>query len=485
MIYYLLINIGVFIISIIFLTNLIYQFQIKEYRFDRINALIKEQGILSIIFPERYVLPKRSVRNFNIAKIAVGGIVLYEILILLYFIFKNNGNIFITNTLLLPLISLILIIIGTNITQKISEKNRNIIIENAIKKRKSSRATFIGITGSFGKSTTKEFVYELIASTYKTAKTVGNYNTNIGVAISINEQLQKDTEYFVTEMGAYKRGEIKETAEYIKPNYAIITGLSNQHISLFGSHDNLIKAKAELIQALPNNGIVYINADSESYKEILKYTTNKKVYLYSTNNKDADIFLKEYKYENDKCRGIIVCNGKNYNFSSSLLGEASISNLLPAVAIAQELKVSKIKILETISNLKNSYGKLSKHIGINNVCFLHDGYSSNVEGFLSALEVLNQHKIFNKTVITKGILELGTDKEKSYTEILKKIEKYKIRLVTMDKMFKKLGNKNTNITLLKNENKFLEYIKLNTTNKDLILIEGRFSDKFFLGINVK
>src|SRR3989338_6955143 len=130
-----------------------------------------------------------------------------------------------------------------------------------IAKEKISKVSQIekGKTGSYGKSSTKEFVAQILSKKYEVLKTTGNENTEFGIARKIRDFLEKSTEFFVAEMGAYKQGEIKKLTAIVKPSVAIITGIEEQHLSLFGNLENIKKTKFELIEALPPDGIAIFN----------------------------------------------------------------------------------------------------------------------------------------------------------------------------------------------------------------------------------
>src|ERR1035437_543948 len=139
--------------------------------------------------------------------------------------------------------------------------------------------TVIGITGSYGKTSVKEFFYSILKTEYQVLKTPESYNTVLGVAKVIDLELDNSYQFFICEMAAYKRGEIKELAQMLKPKYGIITGINEQHLEMFGSIENTVAAKFELIDAIPENGFAVINGDNDLVKEnSAKYKKNFVVY---------------------------------------------------------------------------------------------------------------------------------------------------------------------------------------------------------------
>jgi len=463
----------------------IYNFQIKEYRFDRLFSCIKEKGIWFFIIPERFYLPKKSVRNRNIIIISFLLLTLY--LFLVWYLVPAQ----VTRVVLYiisPLTSVLFVIVGVLYTATIVKRKRAVTINEAVEKISKSKAVFIGITGSFGKTSTKEFLYKILSSKFEVEKTDENQNTDIGIAMSINKNLKDSTQYFIVEMGAYKQGEIEKICGIVHPKYGILTGLSNQHLGLFGSKDNLISAKSELLKSLPREGKAYVNADSLGYEKAVE-DLKCSVCLFSVENKRADISATSFLNK----EGLSSADVKYKNFSSSkidfvistkLFGKHAIANLLPCIALSYDLGVSKEQIEKSIGEIKPVNGRLSIHFGLGGALYIYDGYSSNVKGFLAATDVLGNMNSAKKVLITKGIIELGDDKETSYKAILKKLYEFGIEVVTTDKLFKNLDF-NGRVLLFRSEKKILDYLKQEVDAKSTVLIEGRFSDKFISSLNLK
>ncbi|MBP7785885.1 UDP-N-acetylmuramoyl-tripeptide--D-alanyl-D-alanine ligase [Patescibacteria group bacterium] len=470
------------IISYIEFSFVTYYFQIKEYRFDRLLSYIKEKGLGFFIFPERLFFPKKSVRNRNI-------FIVHTILILVYlgFVLVLTKDIYILILFLtmVPVVTILNILIGVLYTSIVVKRKRGDTIRQAADLIKESKAIFIGITGSFGKTSTKEFLYSILNQSFNVGKTDENQNTDVGIAMSINKNLNKDTDIFIFEAGAYSIGEIKKIVSWIKPKYGILTGLGNQHLSLFGSRENLIKAKSELFEILPSNGAAYINKDSSGYKKVLEILKCSAV-LYSGTDLDADIYLKKYLKNNisDNFNVTISYKGEDLNFVSRLIGRHNIVNLLPCIALALDLGVSRDLVKQELESMNQVSGKLSKHRGLNEATYLNDSYSSNLDGFLSAIDVMKDIDGKRKIIITKGIIELGKEMGSSYSKILSMTNNDNMLIYTTDKLLKKLDTVGI-VTIFKNENQILNHLMREINKDDLILIEGRFSDRFLFKLNLE
>ena len=390
-------------------------------------------------------MPAITIRNLLIAQ----GI--FFNIIPLYLLLKPLSSTLVLAFLIFsPILALLTMLLGTLLSEIPVQIYRRLIIFRARQMVRSSNAVFIGITGSYGKTSTKEFLYQILSQKFKVAKTQENYNSEIGVALSIIKNLKSDTQYFITELGAYKKGEIKAICDIIHPKYAVLTGIGNQHLNLFGSRQNLIETKLELFESLPTDGIAYIHKDVKD----LRYFSEK-------------IQAKKEYFSLDKMP---------FEIKTNLPGKHNLQNLLPCIALASHLDVDKSLILETVKTLKPIPGRLSQKKGPNESAILDDSYSSNVEGFIAAIDTAGQMNFSKKLIISRGLIELGEEKSASYQRIVGHINASNLRLLTTDELFKKLDTKNK-VVAFQSENKLLDYIKEKADRDTLIVIEGRFEPK--------
>jgi UDP-N-acetylmuramoyl-tripeptide--D-alanyl-D-alanine ligase len=337
---------------------------------------------------------------------------------------------------------------------------------------KRFKTIFIGVTGSYGKSSVKEFLAQVLSKKYKVEYTSGNRNTDMVVALDIVEKYHDDLDFYIVEMGAYSKGEISQICDVVKPKYGILTGLGNQHIDLFGSKENLIEAKSELFDSLPNDGFAIINADSEGFEKALKHA-DCDVVRYGENPL-SEVQVLEVKYKGRLSFVKIKYLNHHYQFTTSLLGKHNILNLLGVIALAMKLNMGFEAIQQAIATINPIIGKLSLHKGIKKVTFLNDSYNSNVNGFKSALEVMKDMEYSKKYIITNGIFELGKDRGNVYTEIKDLADKYKVHILTTDRNFK-------GAEYAKSEAFIMDKID----EGSLVLIEGRFSPIFMKSLKLR
>jgi len=307
--------------------------------------------------------------------------------------------------LLMPFFILFAILLITPITDF---QKRRIMAKARDKMADMKHIKTIGITGSYGKTSTKEFLYGILATKYKVVKTSGNNNTNMGVAGTILREVSDDYDYFICEMGAYRVGEIKETASIAKPFAGIITGINEQHLDLFGSLENTKRGKFELIRALPQDGFAVISQRADEMKPKLGY-----------NVRDVVRFSSDIVSDVNTQPDYVEFTYKDTVFRLNMLGKHYIENLLSAIIVAEKLGMSLEEIRQAVGSLEIEDGHLmNKAYGPKGAVFIDDSYSANPTGVIAALEYMEDaYPDKKKMMVFPGIIELG----KSSGEIHKKI----------------------------------------------------------------
>jgi len=263
--------------------------------------------------------------------------------------------------------------------------------------------TIIGVTGSYGKTSVKEFLYSILKTEHRVLKTPESYNTVLGIAKVIDLELDESYQYFICEMAAYKRGEIKELAQMLKPQFGILTGINEQHLEMFGSIKNTIAAKFELVQAIPENGLAIMNGDNDPVKNnYRKYKKNFVVYGLGNFSFSA----KKIKVGEGGTTFDLVLDNESYPCKTKLLGSSQIENMVAAATMASKLGMKPAKIAESIANISAVPHRLEfKELG--QMLVIDDAYNSNVTGFKEALNLLENFKDREKVIVTPGIVDLG------------------------------------------------------------------------------
>ena len=305
-----------------------------------------------------------------------------------------------------------LLIYLINIINKPIEKLVYLYFFNKAKKKVKElpRLDVIGITGSYGKTSSKNILADILKVKYDTLPTPKNFNTPYGLMLTINNHLDKFTEYFIAEMGACEVGEIKELCDFVKPKYGILTRIGVAHLESFKTEENIQKTKFELIESLPSDGIGILNMDDEKQVSY-KIKNDCKIKWIGIDNKDADLIATNIKGTYKGMTFDVVFKGskKKYPMETRILGKANIYNILAAIMLASELGMSMEEITKGVSSVNPVEHRLEmKKMG--NLNIIDDAYNSNPLGSKMAVETLDLMP-GKKIIVTPGMIEL---KDKQY-----------------------------------------------------------------------
>ncbi|HAJ77461.1 MAG TPA: UDP-N-acetylmuramoyl-tripeptide--D-alanyl-D-alanine ligase [Clostridiales bacterium] len=299
------------------------------------------------------------------------------------------------------------------------------IIQNGYKHRckvkltRLSNLIKIGITGSFGKTSTKAYLKAFLESKYKVCATPSSFNTPMGISKVVLDDLNEDDEVFIAEMGAKKMGEIKELCEMVLPDAGIITSVGEQHLESFKNLENIIKTKSELYENLPKDAVCVFNVSNKHVKKMFDACKLK--------NKTAVGKNGTFLYEKDiiaTTKGLefkLCYDGKEYQTKTSILGEHNVQNILSAAALALKLGVSIKQILKVIPTLKTAEHRLELKNLDNDIIIIDDSFNSNIQGTAVALETLKLFEENRKIVVTPGLVELGKIENEENIELGKRI----------------------------------------------------------------
>ena len=283
----------------------------------------------------------------------------------------------------------------------------------------------IGITGSYGKSSTKEFLAHILQGSFKTFKTPKNINTRIGVARVIAAKLKKSHEVAVVEMGAYTKGEVKAVCDLVHPSIGTLTAVAPQHLALFGSLQNIATAKFELLRSLPEDGTAIVNIDNTIIAKNIK-SLKSNVVSYSTYKK-ADVYASQiethYRYPSPSISFTLHHGSDKRNITVPLIGIHTVSNIVAASAVALTLGVSMAKIQRALKSVEPSDTAMRIRKGINDSIVIDDSYSSNPDGVIAAVNTLAEFQGNKKIVVMSPLIELGNKAEEEHTRIAKHLLK--------------------------------------------------------------
>ncbi|OHD10123.1 MAG: hypothetical protein A2Y34_01730 [Spirochaetes bacterium GWC1_27_15] len=271
----------------------------------------------------------------------------------------------------------------------------------------------VGITGSYGKTSTKFFVATILSEKYKTLFTPSSFNTPMGISKVLNQENLSKYEYFVAEMGADHKGDIQVLCNLVNPNSGIITAIDIQHLETFGSLQNIIDTKLSLFANLSPNSIAIYNYDSEILRESIKKKDFSKLNLFTysiieSNIKSVDIVAKDIKHTRAGVEfDAILKTGESFHIATKLLGVHNVSNILAAILFCKLMGLSIDQIKNGIRKIMPVEHRLQLIDSGSGVLVLDDAFNSNLKGALEALRVLKEIDGNKKIVITPGIIELG------------------------------------------------------------------------------
>ena len=276
------------------------------------------------------------------------------------------------------------------------------------KLRSMNNLKVIGITGSYGKTSSKNILNDILNIKYNSMPTPKNYNTPFGLMITINNYLDKFTDVFIAEMGACQEYDIDELCKLVKPKYGIITKIGIAHLATFGSREKIQKTKFELIENLPNDGIGILNGDDE-WQRSYKIKNNCKIKWIGIDSTDVDVRATDITLspEGTKFNVIIKGDSNKYEFQTKLLGYANIYNILAGIALGLEFGMTIEQLKAGVSKVKAVEHRLElKKQG--DITIIDDAYNSNPDGAKMALDVLKMMP-GKHIVVTPGMIELGKE----------------------------------------------------------------------------
>lgn len=293
---------------------------------------------------------------------------------------------------------------------------RKLIMKATAKRASFSPKHVIGITGSYGKTSTKTFLSDLLKTKYHVFSTEGGVNINVAIARQIISNLDSIHDVLVIEMGAYRDSEIANICEMVKPDIGIWTSVNEQHLSLFGSLEGTMSAKFELIEALPPQGVAIINADDP--RVILKTNEwrGRKV-RYSVHPKDVEIFATEVEVKPEHLGFTVHYRDERQRFLVNLSGEHNLSNLLAAIGGAIASGMTLKEIAEAARELQSLEGTFRICFGKKGAMLVDSTYSSNPSGVQAALDYLQIFDDKKKVVLFPGIIELGEASDRIHREL--------------------------------------------------------------------
>ncbi|NLW23245.1 MAG: UDP-N-acetylmuramoyl-tripeptide--D-alanyl-D-alanine ligase [Tissierellia bacterium] len=345
----------------------------------------------------------------------------------------------------------------------------------------------VGITGSFGKTSTKFITGTILKERFRVLNTPESYNTPMGLSKVINEKLTDKHQVFIAEMGARYLGDIRELAKLTKPTIGVITSIGPTHLETFKNLDNIMKTKYELIEELPADGVAIFNYDDEHIKKLADKTFKEKILYGMDNTEELDIYAEDVEVsEMGSTFTIKDKKGNSIRCSTKLLGKHNIYNILAGVCVAQALGLNFQEIKKGIEKIEPIPHRLNIINPGTGVIIIDDSYNSNPIGAKAALDVLSQFKGGRKIIVTPGMVELGAREDEANREFginIGKVCDYVI-LVGKDRSkpiyegLMEVGYNEDNIFIVEDLEEASAQIQKIVRPKDVVLFENDLPDNY-------
>ena len=469
-------TLGIFLGSALSILYYSYLWQLKEYRLDRFvdNLRIKDgykkllpplwgtkvlkvliflyfsffgggfnEGVLALsiisivaVFELMMIVYKvfeRKVKRPKVTSRSILNLLVSLFLFLVFSFFIGGGVVkiddlfsWLVGMLFADLGSIFVVSAGVFLVNPVSNFIKNLKVRSAKKKMQRFRnIKVVGITGSYGKSSVKEFLFQILEKKYKVLKTPGNVNTEIGVAEVVLKSLKDEHEIFVCEMGAYKMYEIKKICDVVMPDISIVTAVSNQHLGLFGSVQNLEKAKFEIVENCKEGGVAIFNEEEKGAMKLFNWAKEKR----------KDLELVSVMAEKFLVNGAHLEFEFKGRFSTKLCGIQNIPNLVMAIECARKLGVEENLIVGAVKEIKGPPRTMELVMETSEKVVIDDSYNTGPAAAAAAINYMALFNGFKKILVFPGMMELGEISKVEHEKIGKLIAEKCDRLILTSEDF--------------------------------------------------
>lgn len=372
-------------------------------------------------------------------------------------------------------------------------KNKNIVkvddtLEALYKIAKLKRSLYqipvVAITGSVGKTSTKDMVANVLSQKYKTLKTIGNHNNNIGLPFTILRL--KDEEAMVLEMGMNHLGEIHLLTDIAKPNICIITNIGTSHIGNLGSRENILKAKLEILEGAKNPTVI-INQDNDLLQQWEKQNKGHFNIITYGMQEPSDINAQEIKLMENNSEFTCWIGQEKLKIRVPVGGEHFILNSLCAISVGKALNIEAEKIVKGIEEFELTKKRMDILQLENDITIINDAYNASFESMQASLKYLAKWKENRKIAVLGDMLELGEFSQQLHEKVGEEVYKNKIDILIgggkeakyIVQKAKEKGMLEENVYYFENKDEIPKQLKKIIQTGDVILLKASNGMRFF------
>lgn len=323
----------------------------------------------------------------------------------------------------------------------------------------------VQITGSVGKTSTRDIVANVVRTQYKTLQTEGNQNNAVGLPTTLLKL--KDHEAVVVESGMNHLGEMSYLGKIAKPTIAVITNVGTAHIGFLGSRENILKAKLEILENLKPDGYIVINNDNDLLNKWAKEDTKYKKYTFGI-EQEADVMAYNIQINENNSTYNVKIDNKEYTVTVPVSGKHFVYNSLCAIAVGNLLNIAPDNIIKGISSFTLTKNRMEVDKIKNNITIINDAYNASYDSMKAALEYLKELPGNRKIAVLGDMFELGDFAEEIHRKVGIEVVTHKVdMLVTVGKLANYIADEAEYIGMPKDQ-----VIRLNTTTEAINYLNG-------------
>ena len=356
------------------------------------------------------------------------------------------------------------------------------LYEIAKYKRSLYNIPVIAVTGSVGKTSTKDIIASVVSQKYKTLKTEGNNNNNIGLPLTILKL--KDHEALVVEMGMNHFGEISLLTNIAKPTLAVITNIGTSHIGNLGSRENILKAKLEILEGMKIPRVIINNDNDLLHKWYEENKEKIEIHTYGINN-SSDVIAEKIELEEEKSKFVVKTSSEKVNIDVPVGGEHFVYNALCGFMVGKVLGLTSKEIQNGISKFELTKKRMDIRALKNGATLINDSYNASYESMKASLKYLSNRTDLRKIAVLGDMLELGGFSKELHEKVGEEVANNNIDILicrgefAKDIISKASKNKKTQCILLQNNEEILNKLKEILREGDVILIKASNGMKFY------